>query len=51
VSGPGAGISYELPSLGKFSWENSLASPFEQDKTVVIGTDDTTPGQLYVYIG
>ena len=25
VSGPGAGISYELPSLGKFSWENALA--------------------------
>jgi hypothetical protein len=51
VSGPGAGISYELPSLGKFSWENSLASPYEQDKTVVIGLDDSTPGQVYVYIG
>jgi hypothetical protein len=51
VGGPGAGISYELPSLGKFSWENSLASPYEQDKTVVIGTDDSTPGQVYVYIG
>jgi hypothetical protein len=51
VSGPGAGISYELPSLGKFSWENSLASPYEQDKTVVMGTDDSTPGQLFVYIG
>jgi hypothetical protein len=60
VSGPGAGISYELPSLGKFSWENALASPYEQDKTVVIGTDDnSTPvpplnqalGQVYVYVG
>ena len=51
VTGPGAGISYELPSLGKFSWENSLASPFEQDKTVVIGLDDSTPGQLYIYVG
>jgi hypothetical protein len=51
VSGPGAGISYELPSLGKFSWENSVASSFEQDKTVVIGMDDSTPGQLYVYVG
>lgn len=51
VTGPGAGISYELPSLGKFSWENSVASPFEQDKTVVIGQDDSTPGQLYVYVG
>jgi hypothetical protein len=46
TSGPGGRISYELPSLGKFSWENSLASPSEQDKTVVIGTDDSTAGQL-----
>jgi len=51
VTGPGAGISYELPSLGRFSWENSIASPYEQDKTVVIGLDDSTPGQVYVYIG
>ena len=51
VTGPGIGISYELPSLGKFSWENSVASPYEQDRTVVIGLDDTTPGQLYVYLG
>jgi hypothetical protein len=51
VTGPGAGISYELPSLGRFSWENSLASPFEQDRTVVIGLDDSTPGQVYVYVG
>ncbi len=51
IGGPGAGISYQLPSLGKFSWENSIASPYEQDKTVVIGLDDSTPGQLYVYIG
>ena len=51
VGGPGAGISYELPSLGRFSWENSVASPYEQDKTVVIGMDDSTPGQVYVYIG
>ena len=54
VTGPGAGISYELPSLGKFSWENALASPFEQDRTVVIGADDDSGsnlGQVYVYIG
>jgi hypothetical protein len=51
VTGPGAGISYELPSLGKFSWENAVASPYEQDRTVVIGTDDSTPGQVYVYVG
>lgn len=51
VTGPGAGTSYELPSLGRLSYENSLASPFEQDKTIVISTDDSTPGQVYVYIG
>ena len=51
VTGPGAGISYELPSLGEFAWENSVASPYEQGKTVVIGMDDSTPGQVYVYIG
>jgi len=45
------GISYELPYLGKFSWENSLANPATGDKTVVVGTDDTTPRQVYVYIG
>lgn len=43
--------AYYLPDLGKFSWENSVASPFAQDKTVVIGLDDSTPGQLYVYVG
>jgi hypothetical protein len=51
ATGPGAGISYQLPYLGRFSWENSLASPYQQDKTIVIGLDDTTPGQLYVYVG
>ena len=51
VTGPGAGISYELPYLGEFAWENAVASPYEQDKTIVIGMDDSTPGQVYVYIG
>jgi hypothetical protein len=45
------GTSYELPRLGKFSWENSLAHPNAGDKTIVVGTDDTTPGQVYVYVG
>lgn len=51
ITGTAAGKSYELPYLGKFSWENALASPTESDKTVVIGTDDATPGQVYVYVG
>jgi hypothetical protein len=46
------GLSYELPWLGKFSHENSVANPASGDKTVVIGLDDTSPrGQVYVYVG
>jgi len=45
------GTSYELPYLGKFSWENSVASPSTGDRTVVVGLDDSTPGQVYVYVG
>ncbi len=50
-TGAEAGTVYELPKLGRLSWENSLANPYSGNKTVVIGTDDTTPGQVYVYIG
>ncbi|PBQ33919.1 hypothetical protein CNR22_19730 [Sphingobacteriaceae bacterium] len=50
-TGPAAGNTYELPHLGKFSWENSVASPLAQDKTIVAGMDDTTPGQVYIYVG
>jgi len=45
------GTSYELAALGKFSWENSVANPATGTKTVVVGTDDSTPGQVYVYVG
>jgi nitrous oxide reductase accessory protein NosL len=51
ATGADAGKAYELPKLGKFSRENSLANPLTGDKTVVIGTDDSTPGQVYVYVG
>lgn len=51
VTGPEAGTSYELPSLGKFSWENSIANPHSSDLTIVAGTDDATPGQVYFYVG
>jgi Esterase-like activity of phytase/Bacterial Ig domain/PA14 domain/Bacterial protein of unknown function (DUF839) len=51
VTGANAGTSYELPYLGKFSWENALANPATGDKTVVAGTDDATPGQVYFYVG
>ena len=51
ASGPDAGSTYELPYLGKFSWENSVANPGTGDKTVVAGTDDAGGGQVYIYIG
>lgn len=45
------GTSYELPALGKWSWENAVANPATGNRTVVAGFDDTTPGQVYVYVG
>jgi autotransporter-associated beta strand protein len=59
VTGTEAGKVYELPHHGKYSWENALArsnygsTPGAANllQTVVVGTDDTTPGEVYVYIG
>jgi hypothetical protein len=59
VTGDDAGISYEIPGVGKMAHENVLASHFEQVKTIVIPMDDadaaTAPGpapcELYVYVG
>jgi hypothetical protein len=51
ATGPNAGTSYELPHLGKFSWENAVSNPRRSDKTIVAGFDDTTPGQVYIYVG
>ena len=51
VSGADAGSSYHLSHMGFAAFENVLASPFEQDKTVVVLTDDASDGEVYVYIG
>jgi hypothetical protein len=51
ATGPLEGTTYELPWLGKMSWENAVPHPDTDDKTVVIGLDDSTPGQVYVYVG
>src|SRR5262245_13842745 len=57
VTGSFAGTSYELPLLGRFAHENTLANPFAQPLTIVAGTDDTTPsptntgGKIYIYVG
>lgn len=48
------GTSYELPALGKASWENLLARPDTGTRTVVVGLDDSSgsvAGQVYVYVG
>ncbi|MHC5597331.1 MAG: lamin tail domain-containing protein [Nostoc sp.] len=51
ATGTNAGTTYELPYLGKFSWENAVASPTASNKTVVAGLDDSTGGQVYFYVG
>jgi hypothetical protein len=51
ATGTEAGNSYELAWMGNQAWENLVANPSTGEKTVVIGIDDTTPGQLFVYVG
>jgi hypothetical protein len=51
LTGAEKGRSYELPYLGRFSWENNVAHPGAGDRTIVVGLDDSTPGQVYVYVG
>lgn len=45
------GSSYELPALGKMSFENVVAHPDSGERTVVVGLDDSGSGQVYVYVG
>ena len=47
------GTSYQLPALGTASWENLVASPYEQDKTIVAGLDDgnANASKVYIYVG
>jgi Bacterial protein of unknown function (DUF839) len=51
TEGADRGKAWELPYLGKFRWENALASAKEQEKTVVVGLDDFGDGYVFVYIG
>ena len=51
ATGDEAGTIYELPEHGDYSWENNVACPFPQAKTVCVGLDDSTPGNLYIYVG
>jgi hypothetical protein len=45
------GQAYQLPRLGLFSWENTLAADTRTDATVVLGNEDGGNGQLRVYSG
>jgi hypothetical protein len=45
------GQAYQLPRLGLFSWENTLAADTRTDATVVMGNEDGGSGQLRVYAG
>ena len=60
ASGPGRNESWELPSLGRVSWENAVANPYPQIKTIVMGMDDgdvdttglaAAPSEVYMYVG
>ncbi|MBM5817092.1 MAG: hypothetical protein FJ083_11115, partial [Cyanobacteria bacterium K_Offshore_surface_m2_239] len=52
LTGSEAGRVYELPSLGNLSFENVVANPLAQSKTVVVSLDDTSNnGQVYVTVG
>jgi hypothetical protein len=45
------GTSYDLPWLGEWAWENSVANPATGVKTVVAGPDDGVGGQVFFYAG
>jgi Ca2+-binding RTX toxin-like protein len=51
VDGTGAGNTYELPALGNLAYENVVANPTEQQKTIVAMDDDGQNGQVYIYVG
>lgn len=51
VTGAEAGKVFELPTVGNMSFENIVANPFSGNKTVAMMMDDSTPGQVYLYVG
>jgi hypothetical protein len=54
VTGPNAGTSYELPRLGRLSFENAVPNPATGIKTLIAASDDFAlpgGGELYMYLG
>src|SRR5258705_5344328 len=54
ATGPNAGSSYELPRLGKLSFENAIPNPATGIKTLIAASDDFAlpgGGEVYMYLG
>lgn len=53
LTGAFAQTTFELPRLGDAAWENVIANPFPQAKTIVMLNDDQAAvgGQVYMYVG
>lgn len=45
------GTAWQLPRLGLFGAENTVAAPNRTDTTLVLGNEDTADGQLWAYWG
>lgn len=45
------GTTYQLPLMGNHAWENVLASPYEQDLTIVAGNEDGGLNKVFFYVG
>jgi len=45
------GTAQQLPRLGLFSWENTLAAANKTDRTLVQGQEDAATGQIWTYVG
>ena len=61
ATGPHTGEAWQLPRCGRMAYENAVASPHPQDKTIVVCLDDASintapvatnpPSEVYFYIG
>jgi hypothetical protein len=61
ATGDHAGEAWQLPRFGRIAYENAVASPYPQEKTVVVLLDDSSintapvaanfPSEVYVYVG
>lgn len=60
ASGSRIGEAWQLPRLGRMAFENAVACPYPQEKTIVVCTDDSSAttgplpnmgSEVYFYIG